>query len=234
MADAPCVEVIEQGENGLGTQIKSRPLAWWQAVVLVAVAGPAVGVLSFIAQNRLTDVWGAIANSGTPWLVAAFVIGALMPSDGWAAAAGLCMLLGTLLGYYLAADKIVHAATMSRIVVFWVGIALIGGPIFGITGRWWRVAPHWRRRVAAALLGAAFVAEGLYFLQLGSLQLRFLGGPTAGWIEIAVGVLTPVIWGRSGKDRLYGLLALLPLVLLGIAAYVVLIRLLILAYRGSF
>jgi hypothetical protein len=93
--------------------------------------------------------------------------------------------------------------------------------------------------VAAALLGAAFVAEDLYFLQLGSLQLgflqlRFLGGPTAGWIEIAVGVLTPVIWGRSGKDRLYGLLALLPLVLLGIAAYVVLIRLLILAYRGSF
>jgi hypothetical protein len=96
MADAPCVEVIEQGENGLGTQIKSRPLAWWQAVVLVAVAGSAVGALSFIAQNRLTDVWGAIANSGTPWLVAAFVIGALMPSNGWAAAAGLCMLPGDL------------------------------------------------------------------------------------------------------------------------------------------
>src|SRR5581483_10645883 len=165
MPDAPRVELIEQGKDGPGTQLKSRSLTWWQAVVLVAVGGPALGIVSFIAQNRLTDVWGAFANSGTPWLVAAFVIGALVPSDAWAAAAGLGMLLGALHGYYVAADKIVHAATMTRIVVFWVGIALACGPVFGVAGRWWRDARRWQRVVAAALLGASFVAEALYSLQ---------------------------------------------------------------------
>jgi hypothetical protein len=129
----------------------------------------------------------------------------------------------------VAADKIVHAATMPRVVVFWVGIALVGGPLFGAAGRWWRDARRWRRVVAAALLGATFVAEALYVLQ----HLGF-GDPTAGWIEIAVGVLVPVILGRGGKDRLYGLLALLPLIPFGIAAYVIVVRLLILVNDRGF
>jgi hypothetical protein len=153
--------------------------------------GLVIGAETLIGQGRLPGAWQHLANTGGPWLVGAFFIGAFMPSQRLAATAGLATLFGCLLGYYVAAHILVDASADSGTVVFWIGAALVGGPLFGLAGHWWRAADardadardadtsgwrdapvwgqrwgRWRRAVGAGLLGAVIVAEGLFLLQV--------------------------------------------------------------------
>jgi hypothetical protein len=189
---------------------------WWQAIGLAAVVGVVIGTITLIGQGQLPDAWNHLANTGGPWLVAAFFVGAFMSSDLRAALTGFITLLGCLLGYYVAAHFFVDASADSGIVIFWIGIALVGGPLFGVAGCWWRDSREWRRVVGAALLGAAIIAEGVFLLQVVQPEDR-----AAGWVEIAVGGGVPLLLGRSNRDRLLGLVALLPALFLGAVGFLV-------------
>lgn len=208
--------LIGQGHSGPASRSRHGPLRWWQAGVLAGVVGIALGVLTLIGQGQLPGAWQHLANAGGPWLVGAFFISALVPSSRWAAVAGLVTLLGALLGYYVAAHFLVEASASSGIVAFWIGIALVGGPLFGMAGHWWRDAREWRRVAGAALLGAVIVAEGIYLLQVVIPEDR-----PAGWAGIAVGIAVPLLLGRTAGDRLLGLVAMVPALLLGLAGFLV-------------
>jgi Family of unknown function (DUF6518) len=180
---------------------------------MVAVAGLGLGVLTVYGQ-RLPGGWSALANSGAAWLAFAFAVGALMRSDPAAAAAGAGMLTGAVIGYYLAVPIVVDgAAANMRSVVIWTGTALIGGPVFGIAGRWWRHEPAQKREIALGLLGGVFVAEGMNDV------VNVPTVRTAGWILLAVGVAIPIVPARSSKERLLGLAAMVPVALITFGAY---------------
>src|SRR5262245_58258338 len=102
-----------------GEHSEHGPLRRWHATVLASVVGIAIGVLTLIGQGHLPGAWQHLANTGGPWLVGAFFIGALTPSSRWAAVAGLVTLLGALLGYYVAAHFLVEASASTDIVAFW-------------------------------------------------------------------------------------------------------------------
>jgi hypothetical protein len=197
--------------------------------------GLVIGVLTLIGQGHLPGAWQHLANTGGPWLVGAFFIGAFMPSQRLAATAGLATPFGCLLGYYVAAHVFVDASADPGTVVFWIGVALVGGPLFGLAGHWWRDAGadaswwrdapawgqrwgRWRRAVGAGMLGAVIVAEGLFLLQVVPAEDR-----AAGWAEIAVGLIVPLLLGRSTRDRLLGLAALLPALLLGLVGFALIV-----------
>ncbi len=91
-------------------------------------------------------------------------------------------------------------------------MALVSGPPFGLAGYWWWDERRSRRAVALALLGGLFVAVGLY-------HLWYLQDLLAGWSEVAIGILAPLLLGRSNRDRLWGLLTLPGAVLLAVLAY---------------
>jgi hypothetical protein len=171
-----------------------------------------VGVLTFVGQGKLPGSWNHIANSGAVWLVPVFFIGSLMPTDKSAAASGIGTLIGTVVGYYGTAQLVQGGPSAFYGTAFWIGMAIISGPMLGVAGRWWRRERLSRRVVAIALLGGIFISEGLYLLW----NIHEL---PAGWGGIVIGILIPLFLGRSVKDRLF-VLAILPLVvLLGIAAY---------------
>jgi hypothetical protein len=182
---------------------------------MMAVVGLAVGALSFLAQGRLPGDWYYLGNSGAVWLVPAFFMGALVRSQRWAAVAGLGTLAGCLLGYF-ATGTLWDVPYSWVLIAYWVGVALVGGPVFGLAGRWWRDERQARRALALALLGGVFLAEGVY-------SLVFNPHLSVGWPLIAAGVLIPIIVGRSLRDRLWGLAALLPVAALGGAAFLVLL-----------
>jgi hypothetical protein len=191
--------------------------AWrpWWCGVLVAICGLMVGVLTFVGQGKLPGSWQHIANSGAVWLVPVFFIGSLMPTDKSAAASGIGTLAGTLVGYYGTAALALGFPPDFYYTAFWVGMAIISGPMLGVAGHWWRSERLSRRVVAIALLGGIFISEGLYlFWNI----TAFWVGPT-GWGWIVIGILIPLILGHSVKDRLFALSALPLVVLLGIAAY---------------
>ncbi len=106
--------------------------------------------------------------------------------------------------------------------MIWSGTALVGGPVFGLAGRRWRVDSGWTRVVAISLLGAVFVAEGANTLWAIPDLAR------AGWVEVVLGIGLVILLGRDRRERATALALLVPLSLLGLLAYAAIDRLFLL------
>lgn len=183
-----------------------RPGLPFLAAAAVLGAGLALGLLTLLGQRWLHGAWLAIVNSGAVWLLPAFVAGSLMRSDAGAAVAGAALLVAAVVGYYAPVPLVVEgAAANAHSVAVWIATALVGGPVYGLAGRWWRRRRGWRSCAALGLLGGAFLAEGAARLHAG-------GGGAAGWTMVAIGVALPVALGRSTRERAIGLAAAAPVV----------------------
>ena len=186
-------------------------------VALTIGVGVAVGVVTLLGQSVLSAEWNRLANSGAIWLLASFLVGSRMPSNGRAAVAGMATLVLAVVAYYAAA-RLAGAGVSTRTVAIWIGTALVGGPVYGAAGRWWRTGPPTSRIVAIGLMGGIVTAEGV------STLLRLPDLAAVGWVETIAGLIVVVVLGRSLRERLLGL-AVVPLVVIaGVLAYEVLDR----------
>lgn len=184
-------------------------------VGLIVIVGLATGALTQFWQSVLPDGWSQAANAISPWLVVAFLLGSTMPDDRWAAAAGVATLLLALVGFYAMTELRYGIGAGTGSLLFWGAGALVGGPVFGVAGRWWRTSPsHRRRALAIGLLAAVFVAEGIYHALVLSES-----GVGAGFA--IVGAAIPAVLGRSRDDRLGGYVAIVPALLLGAFGFLV-------------
>jgi hypothetical protein len=183
-------------------------------LAFASVVGLATGVLTQVGQGVLPDGWGPLANSITPWLAVAFLVGSWAPSRNAAVAGGVLTLLGALVGYYvLVGIRFDIWPSLRGAVLLWIIGAAVGGPVFALMGRWWRGDDPWRRALGPALLGAAAIAEGAYLSRVETVA-------TAAPAFIAAGLVLPILLGRSREDRLRGLVALVPCLALGAAGFV--------------
>jgi hypothetical protein len=136
---------------------RTAPFAVRLTVALVLGLG--VGALTSVLQAHLDTPWLSLVNSASPWLVPAFVVGTMQRRLPGAAVAGLVTVLLELIGYTITAHARGFSSSHS-LLVFWGVCAVVGGPVFGAAGNsWWR---HRRTRAAlgAAVMAAAFLAEG--------------------------------------------------------------------------
>lgn len=185
-------------------------------LLAVIAAGLALGAVTQLLQGILPGPLAMLANGLSPWLIAAFVAGALMPAPRWAVLAPPLMLLAALAGYYLAVELRFGYGGSKSSLIFWTVASVIGGPIFGAGGWSWRRAARPRvRGIAAGLLGGLLLMEAFY------LPLTAGYGYVAP-LEAAVAVLVPVALGRTWRERLIGVAASIPWGLAGIVALIVL------------
>ena len=161
--------------------------------------------------------WNRLANSGAIWLLFASLAGSRMPTDRWGVLAGVGVLVGAVVGYYLAAVA-AGAGAGVRIMAIWIGTALVGGPVYGVAGRWWRGEPGRRRVVAIGLMGGILAAEGV------STVLRIPEMARVGWVELGAGIVLTLALGRTMRERLLGLAVVPCIVLAGVIAYAILDR----------
>lgn len=131
-----------------------------------ALVGVAIGTATSFGQAWLPDSLVAVTNSASPWLLGAFVAGALQVRRGWAVPAGLACCLLEVLAYYVVTPLRGYPVDLTEIVL-WTGCAIVGGPLFGWAGWAWLRAADRLRPVGAAFLPATFLAEAI-----GSYQLR--------------------------------------------------------------
>lgn len=136
----------------------SEPSDWLPRVGFIALAGIGTGVLTLLGPGVLDAGWNRLANSGAIWLMVGFLVGSRMPSVGWAVAAGVGTLIGAVAGYYMAANLSGTGVSMSAVAI-WIGAAIVGGPVYGIAGRWWHDERRSRRAAAIALMGGILSAE---------------------------------------------------------------------------
>jgi hypothetical protein len=170
-------------------------------IALIALAVLMVGAAWGVGGQAADRVIGGkyLTALGAPWLVLAFLAGALLPrrSGPWtAAAAGAALLVAGVFAYY-----VVHAlrrgfydrTTMVLVVVAWSFAAVAAGGLFGAAGHHWRRTGHgWAGALpAAALLGEAFALAG---------QWRSPGAHAAVTLELRGGVaLLAAVAARSRR-----------------------------------
>ena len=137
-----------------------------------------------------------------------------MRSTGGAVAAGVATLLFALAGYYVAAQLVLGAGGSTTVssVAFWAAVALVGGPTFGLASHWAAHGGPHQRPIGIGLLGAALVAEGIH-------QVSVAWTPAIGAVEIASGLVVPLLLARSRPDRLRAFAWMAPAVVAGIAAF---------------
>lgn len=205
-------------------------------MIVALVLGSALGYLTQYLQAHLSGNWNTLASSGVVWVVFAFILtGLLGLSAGWSALLGFLSLVGALAGYYVAQRFIGDATSSDSSMTVWLVAAIVGGPIFGIAGSWWNAggtvrssgtwlstggeslrseARMWhlsRPVIGVALVSAVLLAEGIYFFW------HVDGKHASGRIEILLALFAPINLAHTTRDRLTGLLLLIPLVLLGVA-----------------
>jgi hypothetical protein len=186
---------------------------------LSLVGGLLLGGVTLVLQGLLPGVWNHLANSGAVWVVGAYVAGACFPTGRWRPAlAGLLAEVGAVVGYYASTtvflqDDLSRAALTGPVV--WGAVALVAGPLFGTAGAWRRDGRRGRRIASLGLLGGVFVAEAVDLL----VRLHYVADAA---IMATIGVAVPLLLARNGRERLYGLLALVVAALAGYGGYVLL------------
>lgn len=176
--------------------------------MIAAAVGLLLGVATQLGQSLLPAGVGQLANSISPWLTVAFAVGAFQARARNAVAAGFASLALALVGYYAMVFVRFGYATVGSTLALWMVAALAGGAVFGPAGYDWRGGTFRPRTIAVALLGAAWLAEAGYL----ALVLRMT--------EVAVGyaligLVVPLLLGRTPRGRLMAWAAMLPAVLLG-------------------
>ena len=190
----------------------TRALDVTQKITLMALGGLLLGALTLFGQGALPGSWNHFANSGAVWLLAAFLVGSRRSSFAWAYVGGAVTLLGALIGYTLGAGAVGLSYPLAA-VAFWGSVALGGGPLAGAAGRAWRTDVARLHVMGLAFIGAVFAAEGWYVL-------TYIQDALAGWVSVGLGVVLVLALARSGRERLYTLVLMVPLTGLGMLVYV--------------
>jgi ethanolamine utilization protein EutA (predicted chaperonin) len=151
-------------------------------VGLIVAVGVGTGAVTQFGQSVLPDGWSQAANAISPWLLVAFLLGSVMPDARWAVVAGVGALAFALVGYYGMTQLRYGIGGGTSSLIFWGLGAIVGGPVFGTVGRWWRGPTHRRRAMAMGLLAAAAIADGLY------------NGVVLGYTGPGVGFIVAGLW----------------------------------------
>ena len=205
----------EASRAGSSTGGRPAPVAIARTIGIALAAGLVAGAVTQLLQGILPAGIGSFANSATPWLAVAFGVGSTASRWWLAAIAGAVTLLAALVGYYgLVQLRYGYGPELRGAVLLWLIAAVVGGPVFGVAGRWWRGDGPWLRATGPALLGASAIAEGVY---LAGIPTVASAGTT---VRRRRALTIPVVLGRRRDDRIRGLVLLLPCVGLGAAGFV--------------
>ena len=163
-------------------------------------AGLLIGVLTQIGQGVLPGSFNQLANSGAMWVIVAFVVGRFAATPVAAGGIGFLALVGELVGYYVAAYLELGYPPAWSLVLLWLMVACVGGPLVGWAG-WCAVDGRpWQRVVGNGLIGGVFIGEGLYLLAV-------VDRAPAGIAWMIGGFLVSALLGWWSGRRLLGVCA---------------------------
>jgi hypothetical protein len=182
--------------------------------LLALVAGLALGLFSGLGDRLPPDTFlhvvVALANAAGPWLVTAFVVGALAGAPLAGALTATAALAAAVSVYYLTIYVAGNTvADVARSAGVWLAVSVVVGPLLGAAGgAWARPRRAFDRIGAVALLAGALAAEAILRL----IQVEAWTGLDlartdiqVGLIELAAAAVLPAVLLSPG-ERLRGYL----------------------------
>ena len=143
-------------------------------LLAAAVIGIAIGAATAFLETHLSQPWNSLANAASPWLLGGFAAGALARRSRLAVVAGLSACAIMVAAYYGTAAAI-DMPVARYLGGFWLGCAVIGGPVSGLAGWAWRRGSGRVRAYGAAFPAGTFIAEAV-----GAYGFRLHYHPAAG------------------------------------------------------
>lgn len=173
------------------------PPRWlWAGTVLAGLVLGAGSVAPYVYTSGPLHILG---NSAAIWLVFAFGVGAVAGLPLRGAIAGTVLLIATVLAFFVTYKLLFPHDHVRRVAAFWLGTALVGGPVFGLAGGVWRSGDATWRGMTAAMVGGSFIAEAIAFQPTGEVW-RLAEG--------VVGVALCLVLATGRRARLVALCAL--------------------------
>lgn len=182
-----------------------------QRLPVMTALGFIIGAATF-ASGYLPGQWAWFGSVGFSWVFVAFLGGAAQSRCFRAALAGLTMMLGVLLGYYICASFFIGASLSSMDTRFWSYVGAVAGPFFGIVGWGWRTKPGALRALCCSVVASTGLAEAVVLSRIDS------SGHIAHITEAAVSLLIPVAFLSSWKYRMTSVLMILPVSVFALVA----------------
>jgi hypothetical protein len=177
-----------------------------------ALIGLVIGAATSFAQAGLNGTWQALSNSASPWLLGAFIAGAVQLTRARAVAAGLGACVVEVVAYYLVTAARGYPVGHTEIV-FWCVCAVVGGPIFGYAGStWWRADPA-LRPIGGAVLPATFIAEAIGTYQL---RLHYRADVV---LYLVVGLVLLAVLAMTTRRPLRAVVVTIVISIIGIGVY---------------
>jgi hypothetical protein len=170
-----------------------------QRVLAVGLLALLLGAADSLVKGEGSGLLGALSRTASPWLLLAFLAGALTSDRRLLLGAftGLEATLLALIGFYFVNSLIFpigsdswladfHIALLSGKVYF--ELAIFSGPLFGAFGAWWR---QQLSMVPVIMVGMLFLVEALAHASQTSALVQY-ADQVAG-IEVLVGALWTVL-----------------------------------------
>lgn len=184
--------------------------------VAVVVIGLLIGALASYGRTDAAASLRAVLTSAALWMIAPFVLGALMRTRRGAVAAGLACALLQLAGYAgVCAARGVAAG--DEVLLGGLAVSVLAGPAYGAAGHLASKGAGRVRGVGPAALASAFVAEGAWR------DLHELHATVGGLLWIAIGLVL-CLTGLRTWTRARWLAVAVPVVLAGEIALTQLVR----------
>lgn len=134
------------------------------AAMLLGLFSRAADQVPWNAEGPLVETLVGIGNAPTPWLIAAFIVGAVARRVILGAVAATVALIGAVAIYYLLIGVTDERSGVPLLGVglAWAAVSAVAGPVLGAAGGRWRSGSPAARRGGAAILGGSLVAVGLF------------------------------------------------------------------------
>jgi hypothetical protein len=168
--------------------------------VLVPVLGAVLGVI-VLALEHVPEPVSQVSALGGPWVVVAFMCGAIVHRKVLAAPAGVVALAVATGVYYgvkaMVGSPINPPGAGYETPGFWLAAAVIAGAVFGLAGAMWTSRATAARIMAVAALGGVFMWDVLGTIPSGTMRLVLLG----------IGLSMPLLLLRTLAQRAMGVAA---------------------------
>lgn len=163
----------------------------WVGWALVAAGAVALGVATSFGQTYLPDQLRSLANSATPWTVAAFALSLVTRRPLRAACVAGLSLVGLVVGYELASRIRLDVGLSGSWRLFWTVCALVVGPVVGYLGALARARSEPARVLLVGGLSGLAIGEGVH----GLVELSTTTSSVYWWISVGAGAVGLVWFG---------------------------------------
>jgi hypothetical protein len=188
-----------------------RPSPMTVQLGLALVSGLLIGALTEWLVLRVSFALTPLSNSAAPWIIVAFLVALTARSVRQSLGLAVVTLLAAVVGFYLG-QGVRGWAVSGHQLAFWCTVAVVAGPVIGLSAGWLRHVNGVWGAVGSGVLGGLLIGEALHGLS----QPTFLTPHDYWHVQLGLGGgLVVVLAAWNSRDRRH---RRVPLVIVSIAA----------------